>query len=45
MRKRWADDLAAFVVTTGIAPSEYRQLTLLEREAIIAAHKRANRKG
>lgn len=37
--------MAAFVVSTGIAPSEYWQLTLQQRAAIIAAHKHANRKG
>lgn len=35
--------MAAFVVATGISPSEYRALTVLEREELAAAIKRANK--
>ena len=36
--------MAAFVVGLGMAPSEYKQLTVIEREALIRAQKQANRK-
>lgn len=36
--------MAAFVVGMGLAPSEYKQLTVLERDALIRAQREANRK-
>lgn len=36
--------MADFVVKIGIAPSEYKALTIGERQAIIRAHNRANTK-
>lgn len=36
--------MAQFVIGLGLSPSEYNQLTLLEREALITAHKQSQRK-
>lgn len=35
LNKSRAEDLATFVVTIGLSPSEYWALTVLERDAII----------
>lgn len=35
--------MAAFVVHIGISPSEYLALTLMERDAIAAAHRKRKR--
>lgn len=32
--------MAQFVVAVGMSPTEYRSLTLLERDAILRAHNR-----
>jgi len=40
MRRARADDLAMFVVHLGVSPTEYRSLTLRERDAILSAHNR-----
>lgn len=36
--------MAEAVVKVGLAPSEYKALTIAEREAIIRAHNRAHQK-
>lgn len=36
--------MASIVVATGMQPSEYKALTLIERDELVKAIKRANRK-
>lgn len=43
MRER-ADDMAFFVMTARISPTEYYALTGYEREALLRAYKQMNRK-
>lgn len=36
--------MALFVVSLGMSPRDYWSLTVMERDAIVEAHKEANRK-
>jgi exonuclease I len=44
VKEDWLEDQAEFCLATGIAPSEYKNLTINEKAAFIKVHNRNNKR-